>query len=365
MDDEGLMTESQFSLSLDLPQTFEPRLEPKAKPIILPRFEILSRMPRLRPSEVFPTYWKFAALRQRVFFARIFNQPDLMPRDAIIARHRFTNAYRASDRVSQYLIRHVIYDQKWTPEDLFFRIMLFKFFNKIETWESLKDEFGEITWNIYSFDRFNNKLSELMAAGERIYSAAYIMPSGGSAFGYPKKHQNHLKIIEKMMTDRIPDRVAQQPSLQAVFNLLREYPCIGPFTGYQYTIDLNYSELVNFSEDDFVEAGPGALDGIAKCFPERDGWKPADIIKYMADAQEDAFEMYAPDFQNLWGRRLHLIDCQNLFCETDKYARIAHPSVSGQSGRKRIKQSYKKSWKTIEPVMYPPKWGLEVTDRLG
>ena len=32
-----------------------------------------------------------------------------------------------------------------------------------------------------------------MGANERIYSAAYIMPSGKSRFGYEKKHQNNLK----------------------------------------------------------------------------------------------------------------------------------------------------------------------------
>ena len=168
-----------------------------------------------------------------------------------------------------------------------------------------------------------------------------------------------------MMGERVPDRVAQQPSLEAVYQLLREYPCIGPFTGYQYTIDLNYSELVNFSENDFVEAGPGALDGIEKCFPSRDGWKPADIIRYMADIQLEAFDEYAPDFQDLWGRPLHLIDCQNLFCEVDKYARVAHPNVEGRSGRKRIKQSYRKSPRLIETPWYPPKWGVNDAIRAG
>ena len=40
--------------------------------------------------------------------------------------------------------------------------------------------------------------------------------------------------------------------------------------------------------------------------------------------QNQLFEL---DFQNLWGRRLQLIDCQNLFCEVDKYSRVypAHP----------------------------------------
>ena len=61
----------------------------------------------------------------------------LGPRTPLLDRHKFTNAYRASDRVSQYLIRFVIYQGDQTPEEIFFRTILFKLFNKIETWELL------------------------------------------------------------------------------------------------------------------------------------------------------------------------------------------------------------------------------------
>ncbi|MCB9475165.1 MAG: hypothetical protein H6678_15290 [Candidatus Delongbacteria bacterium] len=52
----------------------------------------------------------------------------------ILSGHRFTNTYRASDRVSQYLIRRVNYEGWQKPEGVFFRTILFKLFNKIETW---------------------------------------------------------------------------------------------------------------------------------------------------------------------------------------------------------------------------------------
>ena len=35
---------------------------------------------------------------------------------------------------------------------------------------------------------------------------------------------------------------------------------------FNYSIDINYSNLVDFSEMSFVYPGPGALDGIKKCF---------------------------------------------------------------------------------------------------
>ena len=63
-------------------------------------------------------------------------------------------------------------------------------------------------------------------------------------------------------------------------------------------------------------------------------------------------------FKSLFGRKLQLIDCQNLFCETDKYARVAYPEITGKNARKRIKQQYiNKNLDTIH-FFYPPKWGI-------
>ena len=101
--------------------------------------------------------------------------------------------------MSQYLIRHIIYEGDQSVSEVFFRTILFKLFNKIETWQLLKDNLGPVSWEGYSFDRVDSLLSKALASKTRIYSAAYIMPSGRSAFGYRRKHQNHLRLLERMM----------------------------------------------------------------------------------------------------------------------------------------------------------------------
>ena len=139
--------------------------------------------------------------------------------------------------------------------------------------------------------------------------------------------------------------------------LLRCYPGIGDFLAFQLIIDINYSTLINFDEMEFVVPGPGARDGIRKCFgPAADGIE-ADVIRWMADHQREQFDRLALTFSGLRGRPLQLIDCQNLFCEVDKYARVAHPHIAGHSGRTRIKQSFAP---VVEPVpaWFPPKWNL-------
>jgi alpha-glutamyl/putrescinyl thymine pyrophosphorylase clade 1 len=316
-----------------------------------------SRLKRPETSPVYTTYWKFAKARQDLFFAQLAGH-GATEADPILQRYRFTNVYRASDRVSQYLIRQVLYGRKWSAIDLVFRLLIFKFFNKIETWEALEREVGVVCWETYDFSRYDCCLTKIMTSAKTIYSAAYIMPSGRTTFGFERKHKNHLKVIEAIISARFPERVADCSDFESVFHLLREFPCIGPFIAYQFAIDLNYSSLLNFSENDFVEPGPGALDGIAKCFSNLGDLTPADAIRYMTDVQDEAFETFAPGFRTLWGRRLHLIDCQNLFCEVGKYARVAHPEIGGPSKRVRIKQTYKPSSRAFETPWFPPKWGL-------
>jgi hypothetical protein len=311
-----------------------------------------------KPSIVYDTYWEFAAKRQSVFFKKIEDPIPPWTDDPILQIYKFTNAYRASDRVSQYLIKNVIYKGDQSPRELFFRIILFKIFNKIETWEYLKKEVGEIGFSSYNFSKYNRVLLSIKKEKRAIYSGAYIMASGKSSYHFSLKHENHLKMLEEMMSNRVYEIIPSMVNMEELYHELKSYPTIGEFLAYQFAIDINYSELVNFSEMEFVKAGPGAVDGIRKCFTSLGDYSPEDVIKMMADKQQIEFERLGIRFENLWGRDLQLIDCQNLFCEVDKYSRVAHPEVAGVSGRLRIKQKYKiTSLKSIE-YFFPPKWGI-------
>ncbi len=298
-------------------------------------------------TEVFDTFWRFAARRQAMFMRRVAGHAPPWTDDSVLGSHRFTNVYRASDRVSQYLIRNVIYDGPTVAEEVYFRVILFKLFNRIETWEALSAAVGSPRWRGFKFERYAKTLDELMAHGSRVYSAAYIMPS--PRMGSPRKHRNHLRLLESMMHNGAPRAVSNARSLSDVFAVLRSYPSIGDFLAFQFAIDLNYSELLDFSEMEFVVAGPGARDGIRKCF----GGTPlpdVDIIRAMAERADSEFGRLGLSFDTLWGRPLQLIDCQNLFCEVSKYARLVHPTVKGISERTRIKQKFLPSHRLI------PQW---------
>src|SRR3954452_21359493 len=96
--------------------------------------------PTPRP-EIFDTYWRFAAERLRIFLQRSEGRPSPWTDDPILRQYKFCNTFRAADRVSQYLIRDVIYGPRATDlaaEDTFLRIALFRLFSKETTWEALE-----------------------------------------------------------------------------------------------------------------------------------------------------------------------------------------------------------------------------------
>ena len=312
-----------------------------------------------KTSELYDVYWKFACKRQDIFLKRLNNEESPWTDDAILSKYKFTNAYRASDRVSQFLIKNVIYNNKhYSPEDMFFRIIFFKIFNKIETWQHMEKMLGEITFKTFDYYKYDAILMNLLKNNKAIYSAAYIMPSGTSIFKNERKHRNHLMLIEKMMRDNITTRIANTKSLKSLYELLLSYPTIGNFLAFQYSIDINYSNLCDFDEMSFVVTGPGAKRGIQKCFSSLGNYSEDEIIKMVCEKQSNEFQRLNLSFRTLWGRPLQLIDCQNLFCEVDKYTRVAYPNSNVQG--KRIKQIFKPDRINKINYYYPPKWGLKM-----
>jgi hypothetical protein len=99
---------------------------------------------QITPTVVFETYRRFAAERHSIYLKRLRREPPPWTSDDVLKQYKFTNAFRACDRVSQYLLREVIYNPQASSdaEETVFRILLFKFFNRISTWEILKAKFG-------------------------------------------------------------------------------------------------------------------------------------------------------------------------------------------------------------------------------
>jgi len=247
-------------------------------------------------------------------------------------------------------------------EEQFFRILLFKLFNKIETWTALTAILGEEPRLAnFDLDGYDDILEELRARKVKIYSAAYMMPCPADygKEGITRKHSMHLHMIWDMLAAEIPRRLREAGNLETAYDILRGVRMLGPFLAYQLAIDLNYGPFLGYSENEFIVAGPGAEEGIKKCFRNPEKCSEAAIITWVTRCQDTASRVVTgAGAPRLFGRPLQLIDIQNCFCEIAKYARVAYPEFN--NSRTRIKHTYdpKPSPPLPKPV-FPAQWKIE------
>lgn len=312
--------------------------------------------PTPRPG-VYELYWHFAAERQKAFESRVAGEPWPWSSDPILIEYKFCNVFRAADRVSQYMIRNVAYrDDDSTPQDRLFQIVAFRTFSNIRTWESVTEILGRSPRIADLYDgAFESALNITKERNGGLYTGAFILYAT-NAYGRSLKHLNHVELFKDMFVNAgLAESLLKAVSLRDVYDQLHAFPLMGDFMSYQTAIDLNYSAYINFSEDDFTQPGPGAVRGIKKVFTDLGGLTPQEVIMWMVDHQEEEFTRLGYEFKGLWGRRLHAIDAQGLFCETDKYCREAVPELT--SARSRIKARFSAATEPMT-LFFPPKWGI-------
>lgn len=79
----------------------------------------------IKRNEVYDLYWYFAYERQNIFWKKLKGEKEPWTQDQILQTYKFCNSYRVNDRVSQYLLKHVIYNGvKYSDDDVVFRICL-------------------------------------------------------------------------------------------------------------------------------------------------------------------------------------------------------------------------------------------------
>ncbi len=307
--------------------------------------------------QIYDLYWYFACERQNIFVKKLNGDPYPWTNDPILQNYKFCNSYRVNDRVSQYLLKKVIYNGKnYSKADMIFRIILFKLFNKESTWELLEEKLGDITLDKFKVGVYSKILEEAISNGIKIYNDAYIS-CANKAFGYDRKHDNHLALLNQIFkVDEAHLKIISAKTMEEAFNILKSYPLIGNFMAYQLVTDINYSEVVDWSESSFTVAGPGSERGIKKCFIDKGKMSNEEIIKYMYEHQDEEFKRLGLNFKRLGNRPLQLIDCQNIFCELDKYCREKIPEL--KSNRSKIKKKYKPKNDKIEYI-YPKKWKIK------
>ena len=258
----------------------------------------------LKPTAVYDTYWRFAAERQRVFFRRLERVPPPWTEDPILLGlqvHERLPGIRQGEPVSDPAGDLPGGPARTTRRRSFSASCCSRSSTGSRRGSYWRSRSGRSHTPITRSIGTTGPVRAMRRGARRSTRQRTSCRHAGS-LGHDRKHRNHLALIERMMDGGAAGRrLADAGSMQKAFDLIRSYPSIGDFLAYQYITDINYSTVTNFTEMEFVIPGPGAIDGIRKCFADTAGLNDAEVIRFMAERQEIEFARLGLDFQRSGG----------------------------------------------------------------
>lgn len=274
--------------------------------------------------------------RQDAFLNRYTGKPQPWSDDSLIANYRFTNVYRVLDRNSQYLIRHVILSGSDDTVEQFYRILLFRLFNRITTWEHLSSG-NELKWANHEHEYLIHKLDEIIDAKEPLFTSSYSSPQTGALHIYPGDNTAHrmIGLTERILSPYILDQIFDARSLQDIVTALKIAPGIGDFLGNQIALDFTYTKWgKQFASDDWTVPGPGAIAGLKLVYISKGGNSTLDAIRYLHASIPEGLEKYGLTFNKLETWPFSVSDTEHWLCETWKYIRLAATYLAGGGSAK-------------------------------
>lgn len=189
---------------------------------------------KIKVSPVHDCLYRFIVERHRVHQRRMAGQPPPWTDDPILSNWPFVNVYRCLDRTSQYILREVI--NKGSPDlrETCFRVILFRLFNRISTWELLKERLGDLTWQDFNIDVYEDILHNAFTNNQALYSGAYIIPA--PKLGHPRLFGNSLRLVYLMMSQDLPKMLKAVDYLFDAHVRISLFPSMGEFTALQYVV---------------------------------------------------------------------------------------------------------------------------------
>lgn len=334
-------------------------------------------MKNFSPNDNFIWYLYWICERQDIFWRRYNGEQAPYSEDEIFNQYKFTNVYKSLDRSTQFEFKNVIYNgNKYSKEDMFYRILVYKHFNLPDTWKLLVENLGDITIKNTSFEDISFVINEYQKIDPdfKPYSNAYMLTAAflaGQKGKYVhlkgngwKKHQYYFHIFnQEIFNNGYLDKIISSVSLEDLYNKLIKITSFADFLTYQYIIDLNYSEIFNFDENSFAMAGLGTVRGIDRTFDFVGKPNYEEVIHWVQQNFEQLLEDYSKkydvqlNFKSLPNHLPTVPDLSNCFCETAKYLKVMNPFDT--PGEKRMKNKFNQSLNKIGYI-FPPKWNVNI-----
>lgn len=296
-------------------------------------------------------FYGFIYARQKIWYDRfVLKKPYPWTEDEVLKTYKFCNVYRENDKGTQYIINVMMdivkVDTNFADDKnhALFNDIAYRIFNK----------YGMFEWiGQYDYLDFDNEwklieehMDEELKNGETVFNDAYMICGIPVDYSYrpESKHVQVLLMLKDLAKriDRLRKDIEWAKNPEEVMKLLEGIHYIGPFLAYEIWCDLSYVKLIRWTDNDFVNMGPGAKWGIRIIYGgEKSDYKEEDyvrICKQLRDTQEKMFIKYQIPFINVaytqgYSNRpyLSLRNIEHVLCEYRKYTRLSE----GEGKRRR------------------------------
>ncbi len=257
--------------------------------------------------------------------------------DPILQKFKFCQVFREDDRTTRWFRTHIRDPYQDDPEVLMATV-IFRWFNYIETGRTLVRNKLHLEWD-------RKKAIEEITKQNKWVTGAYIVKTPNRM----DKVTGVAECISHMWGDRekLVDQILATKSLEKSWNILRDYPYMGPFMAYEVITDLRHTYLLRDAEDilTWANAGPGAMRGLNRLagreldFSRRSHpWN-----EEMRNLWEISRERLNPNLIDL--NQFEMREIEGGLCEFDKYSRILN-----EEGRTRSVYKHNKELPLVEEI---------------
>jgi hypothetical protein len=257
--------------------------------------------------------------------------------DPILQKFKFCQVFREEDRTTRWFKRHIRNVWRDDPEVLMATV-IFRWFNFIETGRTLVRHNLHIEWD-------RKKAIEEITKQDKWVTGAYIVKTPNRM----DKVTGVAECISHMWSDRekLVDQILATESLEKSWEILRDYPYMGPFMAYEVITDLRHTYLLRDAKDilTWANAGPGAMRGL-----NRLAGRDLDFSRRSHPWNDEMRELWEISRERLNSNlidlsRFEMREIEGGLCEFDKYSRILN-----EEGRTRSVYKYDENLPLIEDI---------------
>lgn len=256
----------------------------------------------------------FIRERENIRLRRERGKPRPWTQDPILNTYRFCNVQREHDAVTRWISDNWRTPHKDDP-DVWFAMVVARHLN-------LPDCMKELGYPVpWEPKRFRDLMSDRRKRKDKVFSAAYMIGTGGSGYGMSKPDYLEGMVLTPLWRQRETLRLRSEDTLNSYHMLLCQMYGLASFLAAQVVADLKYIKPLSEASDweTFAASGPGSRRGMNRILdrPVKKGWREDEWRLALSRVREALIPLLQAEGLPV----IHSQDIQNCLCETDKMER--------------------------------------------